>query len=659
MTKGRLKILLPIAISAPLDYWGAGELMVGQMVMVPFGRKQLIGVVWPGEPDPTLPDEKVREILEILPDPPLPQPLIQLIEFMASYYIQPLGLVAKLALFMPAKLKKPPKINPFSYHINQHILPNPSQQLAIDSINQHINDQKFQPICLHGITGSGKTLVYCHAILCAWQMGKNAMVLIPEIAQTFNIAKQLGEFLGINPPIWHSNISIAQKRALYNGLTTKNLPIIIGARSALCLPMDNIGVIIVDEEHDGNYKQSQGIRYYARDMAIKLAQLHQCPVVLGSATPSCETMIQAMAGQYKYIALDTRVGKAELPNITLVDMRNDILKRDHYLSPTFIQQLDIMLDKGRQSLVFLNRRGFAPLLLCKHCGHRYECPDCSSFLAMHKKPARLECGLCAHTMPVPQFCAQCQSSDGLIGFGVGVEKISEEILSHFPNARIAIASSDTMNGDTDWQLLYQKSQNNQLDIIIGTQIMTKGHNFPLCDFVGIVSADALLSNPDPRAMERAFQIMQQVIGRAGRQFGGAQAIIQTYNPEDSLLQAIAQYDNEQFIKQELSRRHYSQMPPFARLCAIIISGADAQKTLNIARQLAQQAPKIDEYQLLGPAPAPIFTLRGQYRYRFLVKCPRNLKIHHFMQAWIQCFPPQWRHFQGVQIEIDIDPQDFF
>ncbi len=659
----RIKILLPLPmISAALDYYSEEEYPQGSFVQVPFGRGKYIGIVWHGAIDKDLALNKLKYIIKKFECPPMPMPTMQLIEFMAGYYIQPLGAILKLSLVLPEyfnKMPNPPAIPNYFIEGISSIKTEQDQDTAIATINANITKHQFCVHSLEGITGSGKTLVFLHAIRHAWQMGRNVMVLVPEIALTHNFIRQFKDFFGAEPPVWHSDIAVSLKKKYFGQIIFKQTPIVFGARSAMSLPLDNIGLIILDEEHDIHYKQNQGLRYYARDMAIKLAQYHQASVVLASATPSMETKMNALSKIFVECVLKSRINQANLPKISIIDMKKYTLAKDNFLSPPMIDAISAVLAKGKQALVFLNKRGYAPLYLCQKCGFKVECTACDSFLTHHKSPNRLECGVCAAKYPIPLSCSACGADDSMMAFGPGIEKIAEECQSRYPNARIAVVSSDNINDDEDWSELIAKILKHEIDIIVGTQLLAKGHHFPNLNFVGIVSADSLFCNPDPRALERAFQLLQQVIGRAGRMGDESDALIQSYSPQEPLLLDLANQRIQNFYIGELHRRERGELPPFARMASIIISGKNEKNTMKFAQNLGALAPKIDGFQLLGPAQAPIYKIRHNFRLRFLLKCPKKLRVQNFIYDWINNCPFDWRAVNGIKIEIDIDPQDFY
>lgn len=528
------------------------------------------------------------------------------------------------------------------------------QQAAADQICGHVDAEEFAVTLLDGVTGSGKTEVYFEAIAAALKQGRQALVLLPEIALSAQWLARFEARFGVLPVEWHSDLPTRQRRAIWRATAFGQVKVMVGARSALFLPFDNLGVIIVDEEHEQAYKQEDGVAYHARDMAVVRAHIENIPVVLASATPSLESVENANRGRYEVAHLKARHGGALMPEVQLVDLRRDKPERGRWLSPPLVSALHETLKAGEQSLLFLNRRGYAPLTLCRTCGHRMECPNCTAWLIEHRLFGNLQCHHCGLSAPKPLKCPSCVSEDSFVASGPGVERLAEEVLERFPEARFQIASSDTLTGPAAAAEFVRSMQDGEVDIIIGTQIVAKGHHFPLLTLVGVVDADLGLVGGDLRASERTFQLLHQVAGRAGREERPGRVMLQTHEPDAPVMQALVEGDREGFMRQEAAARKAAGMPPFGRLVAIIVSGPDATAADDAARQIGRAAPNAKDVLVLGPAPAPLTLLRGRHRRRLLVKTTRTLNVQKLMHDWIGPlkFP------NAVRVSVDVDPYSF-
>ncbi len=526
--------------------------------------------------------------------------------------------------------------------------------------SQHIiNRQKedaYKCILLEGITGSGKTEVYFEAIAQALShQDAQVLVLVPEIALTAQWLDRFRERFGTAPVIWHSQMSPAQRRRAWWATIRGEARVIVGARSALFLPLKNLKLLIVDEEHSQTFKQDEGVMYNGRDMAVVRAMQADCPVVLASATPSLETLINAESGKYDWLYLGERHGPAQLPHMSSVDLRLHKLKAGSWISEPLCLALKENYARGEQSLLYLNRRGYAPLTLCRTCGHRMECPHCSAWLVAHHKFNRLECHHCGFNRKRPEKCPNCDDHDSLVECGPGVERVAEEIQTIFPDARLAVMSSDEISSPASLKLMIDAIEKHQVDFIIGTQIVTKGYHFPMLTLVGVVDADLGMSGADPRAAERTWQQLEQVAGRAGRAEHAGHVIFQTYQPDHPVLQALISGDKDQFLEREVAARETQNLPPFGKLASLILSGPDKNKVINVAKQLSKLAPRHNDITVLGPVPAPLSYLRGNYRYRFLVKAKLSINIQNEIRKWLDKIASN----RGVRIQIDIDPYSFY
>lgn len=530
----------------------------------------------------------------------------------------------------------------------------PEQQKAVGILRDAVTRKEFQTCLLDGVTGSGKTEVYFEAIAAALEQGRCSLVLLPEISLTFQFLQRFEKRFGCAPALWHSGLSAGERRRTWRGVATGKVPVLVGARSALFLPWRNLGVIVVDEEHDAGFKQEEGVIYNARDMAVVRAQLAGATAVLASATPSLETYVNAKEGRYLSAQLPNRHGVAQMPDLTLVDMRANPPPRGHWLAPSLVEGLRDALEKNGQGLLYLNRRGYAPLTLCRACGYRYACPDCDSWLVEHRFRRELHCHQCGMQRPVPDKCDSCGEADHLTACGPGVERITEEVAGLFPDKSVTILSSDMAGGTTGMTDALARITRGETDIIVGTQIIAKGHHFPKLAFVGVVDADLGLGNGDLRAAERTYQMLSQVAGRAGREYIQGAALLQSYMPDHPVLQALISGDRDAFLAREIEMREMANMPPFGRLAGIVISAGDLSTLQPYLRALAAAVPIDPKIRVLGPAPAPIGRIRGQYRFRFLVQAKKKQPIQGFIHRWLNSVPKPTK----VKYSIDIDPYSF-
>lgn len=514
---------------------------------------------------------------------------------------------------------------------------------------------------LDGVTGSGKTEVYFAAIAAALARKRQVLVLLPEIALTMQFLERFQVRFGHPPALWHNALSDAERRSYWRGVARGDIRVLVGARSALFLPWSELGLIVVDEEHDTSFKQEDGVIYNARDMAVLRAQCADCPIILSSATPSLESINNVRRGRYHLHRLPSRYGDASMPQVRLVDMRQNPPARGSWLSPLLIDALTATHTRGAQSLLFLNRRGFAPLVLCRTCGHRYACALCDAWMVEHRGRAQILCHHCGARAPRPRECAECGTADTLVACGPGVERIEHEVRALFPSLSVCLLSSDHVASPAQMVDWLGAIEEGTIDIIIGTQILAKGHHFPYLGFVGVIDADLGLNNGDLRASERTYQLLSQVAGRSGRAQILGEVMMQTYMPTHPVMQALRQIGTgdglaarDAFIACELAARESTMMPPYGRLAALIISGADADATLAFARHLRTQMPHHDAIQVFGPAPAPITRLRNRYRHRFLIKAVPDAPLHGFLRHWLaDCHPPS-----SIKLAIDVDPYSF-
>jgi primosomal protein N' (replication factor Y) len=531
----------------------------------------------------------------------------------------------------------------------------PDQLRAGEHLRDAVKKREFSVALLDGVTGSGKTEAYFEGVAEALSAGTQVLILLPEIALTVQFLDRFAARFGCRPLEWHSDLSDRERRRVYRAVLSGEARVVAGARSALFLAFAKLGFIVVDEEHEQAYKQEDGVIYHARDMAVVRARLENCPIVLSSATPSLETYINARSGKYEWLKLAHRYGAADMPAVKLIDLRKDAGEPGTYLSPPLRAALVETLAAGEQALLFLNRRGYAPLTLCKLCGHKETCRNCSAWMVEHRYRKRLVCHHCAFETAIPERCPKCGAEGALVACGPGVERIEEEFRASFPDARIAIASSDTFAGPAQAQAVIRALAQGDVDVLIGTQIVAKGHHFPQLTLAGIIDADLGGSVGDPRAAERSFQLLHQVAGRSGRGEKPGQVLIQTRNPEDPVMQALARGSRDDFLEQEARTRERNLTPPFARLAAIILSGADAERVHDTGRALALAAPKVRRLSVWGPAPAFYQVLRGKTRERLLVQAEKTIDIQAYLRAWLASVKIP----AGVRLAVDIDPVSFF
>lgn len=530
------------------------------------------------------------------------------------------------------------------------------QAVAGTALREAVKIGGYQPFLLDGITGSGKTEVYFEAIAetLAKDPDAQVLVLLPEIALTQAVLERFEARFGAAPAPWHSGLSQVQRRRTWREVAHGRARIVTGARSALFLPFAKLGLIIVDEEHDSSYKQEDGVTYHARDMAVMRAKQEQATIILASATPALETMVNAEAGRYTRLKLSARPGTAKLPEISLVDMRSNTPDKGNWLSPILSKALESTHAAGEQSLLFLNRRGYAPLVICKACGERLKSPGTESWLTEHRYTGRLVCHLTGWSMAKPDKCPMCGAKDSLMGVGPGVERVAEEVRVLLPDAKVEIFSSDTAKGGEAIRDLVERMAAGEIDVMVGTQIVAKGHNFPNLTLVGVVDADSGLTGGDLRAGERTYQLLSQVAGRAGRAERPGRALVQTYQPDNPAMIALAAGDRDGFLQIEREVRAELGLPPFGRMAALILSATDANMAKQIGLMAGESAPHGEGITVYGPAPAPIAMLRGRHRLRFLITAPRNTDLSAYMAAWLKVLKLP----NAARVSADIDPYSF-
>ena len=719
----RVRLLVLNAALGPLDYRlpEGIDAPPGSVVVAPLGPRKVTGIVWdegrlPGE---AIAFERLRPILEVLPVPPLPEPLRRLIEWTADYYCAPLASVARMALASGGALGGPATmteyrltgaetagrltaqrkaalealageqgtmrelaaragvsegvlrgmagaglLEPVTVQIDRRYpAANPDfhrpdlsaeQRAVADRLVAAVEARAFVPFLLDGVTGSGKTETYFEPVAAAIRQGRQVLVLLPEIALTENFLARFEARFGAKPVLWHSSLKSTERRRAWRAIADGSAQVVVGARSALFLPYAKLGLIVVDEAHEISFKQDDGVRYNARDVAVMRARFEGLPVILASATPALESLHMAAQGIYAKLNLPSRFGGASLPRVSLVNLTEEKPGSQRWLAGPLVEALRDRLAKGEQSLLFLNRRGYAPLTLCRNCGHRFKCPSCSAWLVEHRLSARLACHHCGFETRVPEACPECGESDCLVACGPGVERIAAEVAELFPEARVAVATSDTLNTPDRAAQFIAEAEGKAIDIIIGTQLVTKGFHFPDLTLVGVVDADLGLEGGDLRAGERTFSQIAQVAGRAGRGAKPGEVLIQTRHPDAPVIEALANGDRDAFYAAETEARRDAGAPPFGRWAAIILSSEDEKEAREAAVRLDDVRPHLSDVQILGPAPAPLALLRGRYRYRFLVNARRSANLQAMLRDWIGGvkFAP------GVRVGVDIDPYSF-
>ncbi|WP_460451949.1 primosomal protein N' [Alsobacter sp. SYSU BS001988] len=531
----------------------------------------------------------------------------------------------------------------------------PTQQEAADALGEAVRSASFSVTLLEGVTGSGKTEVYFEAVAAAIRAGRQSLIMLPEIALTAQFLARFEARFGVRPAEWHSGVAGRRRERTHAAVASGEALVVAGARSALFLPFRVLGLVIVDEEHEHAYKQEDGVHYHARDMAVVRGRIEGAPVVLASATPSIESRVNAEQGRYRHLRLPGRFGGRAMPDLTAVDMRRDGPSRGRWLSPRLVAAVRETLERGEQALLYLNRRGYAPLTLCNACGHRFQCPNCTAWLVEHRFRRALVCHHCGHVERRPDACPECGAVDSLAACGPGVERLAEEVAEAFPQARSLVLSSDFPGGTERLKRELEAVAAGDFQIVVGTQLVAKGHNFPKLSLVGVVDADLGLASGDPRAGERTFQVLQQVTGRAGRGDTTGRALLQTFQPDHPVMRALLSGDAERFYREEIAMRRAAGLPPFGRLAAVVVSAADRAAAEGHARALARCAPGHPEVIVLGPAEAPIAVVRGRHRFRMLVKTAREFPMQDWLRGWLAAGP---KITGNTRVQVDVDPMSF-
>lgn len=642
-----VRVLLPLVKLFPLDYIVPDnmKLIKGDLVIVSFRKKEITGIVWEQAFNSNI--SKLKTIITKL-NFNFNSALLSLINKTAEYYLTELGSIAKLTL--PMDIAIPPR------KIIKQLLPG---NFTLANLSQDQNKaleglkSSPKPSVIKGVTGSGKTEIYFHLIAQYLTKGLQVLILLPEIALSTQVIKHFEARFGFTPAIWNSSVSKAKKKATLHGILSEDIKVIIGARSSLFLPYSNLGLIIIDEEHDISYKQEEGVFYHARDMAVLRANLSNIKIVLCSATPSIETIYNAQLGKYSLIELNNRYKEALMPDIEIIDMKQEKLLPNSWLSPSLITAINETLIKKEQVLLFLNRRGYCPLVLCKKCGYKFTCPNCSSWLVLHSFSKKMECHHCSFVSRIHTSCPECSSSDSLTFCGPGIERIEEEIKCLFPTNKVGLMSKDQILKPEKIKELLHKMENQEIEILIGTQIITKGYHFPNLTLVGVIDADFGFSGGDLRSSERTFQLLHQVGGRAGRENKSGKVYLQTYYPDNIVLNTLKNKDEDHFINLEIENRREANMPPFTKMASIILSGKQEAKLLKFAKIIVAAAP-ISQARILGPARAIMSKLGGHYRYRILIIADKKFNLQKYLYQWRESIKIP----ATIRFKIDIDPQNF-
>jgi primosomal protein N' (replication factor Y) (superfamily II helicase) len=562
--------------------------------------------------------------------------------------------LAKLGALVTVSLPADPPIPVPDPDVPRMMALDTEQRLAADTLIEKVRANGFSVTVIDGVTGAGKTEVYFEAAAEALRHGRQVLILVPEIALSGPFLARFEARFGVRPMEWHSDLAPPLRRRTWRAIVEGRIQVLIGARSALFLPFPDLGLIIVDEEHESAFKQDDGVAYQGRDMAVVRARLGKIPAILVSATPSLETVTNIARGRYGVVPLKARHGGASLPSVVPIDMRSNGPERGRWVAPELVRAIIASLGRGEQAMLFLNRRGYAPLTLCRSCGHRLECPNCSAWLVEHRLTQRLQCHHCGYVAGRPSECRECGSVDSFVPSGPGVERLAEEIYDRFPDARVQIASSDTLSGPSAATEFTRAVRAGEVDIIIGTQVVAKGHHFPLLTTVGVVDADLGLAGGDLRAAERTYQLLHQVAGRAGREERAGTVYLQTHQPENPVMRALIEWDRDGFLAEESRAREAAGMPPFGRLVALIVSARDAAPADEAARLLARAAPRFSDVQVLGPAPAPLSLLRGRHRRRLLLKAGRSVNVQRIVRDWLNSVKLP----SAARVSVDVDPYGF-
>lgn len=712
-------VMVGVAVEGPYSYRVPAGMVVtrGSIVAVPLGPRLTLGVVW-GSPKDDFAHNRLKDIAYAYEVPPLSEELLKLVEWVARYTLAPPGQVLRAVLrssealeapkpvvafrrtgfepekLTPARLRvldvlnddmawpKPALIGAAGVSVSVIegleragaverlemapppivLSPDPDSAIATLNVEQQaaleqitaLDPHAFGVALLDGVTGGGKTEVFFEAVADTLRAGRQALILLPEIALTHTFLERFTKRFGTRPAEWHSDMTPVQRGKVWRGVLDGTVRAVVGARSALFLPFRELGMLVLDEEHDGAYKQAEGVNYHARDMAVVRAHLANARVILSSATPSVETRNNANVGRYAHVLLTSRFAEAAMPNITTIDMRVDGPEKGQWIAPQLAREVFAAIERGEQALLFLNRRGYAPLTLCRACGHQYQCPDCSAWMVEHRFRGVLMCHHCGHEVRTPKVCGKCGEADTLTAVGPGIERVAEEAAARFPDARRVILSSD-MGSNAQLRDRFAEIEKGEFDLIIGTQLVSKGHHFEKLSVVGVLDADLGLAHGDPRAAEKTFQILTQVAGRAGRASRTGKAFLQTYHPDHPVMKAMVSGDREAFYAHELMAREAGGLPPFGRLAALIVSANEHDAAMGFAKKLLSAAPMADGVKLFGPADAPVAMVRGRHRVRLLAQSGKDFDLSGYVRFWLGSAE---KVTGNLRVQVDIDPMSF-
>jgi primosomal protein N' (replication factor Y) len=630
------------------------EISTGDILIIPYKKTTRFGIVIQVDVIPDIPLQKIRDIISKTNLPPISAKQLNFTTKAAEYYLGPLSSFFKMIL--PLKNLKDnlslPADTTNSYEVQLNNLSLP-QQVAFSEISSGF--LTCNTVLFQGVTGSGKTEVYFHLINdFLKEPDAQILIMLPEIVLADTLVQKFAKQFNITPVIWHSSVTPAKKRKNWLRIVSGDAKVIIGARSALFLPFKKLKLVVVEEEHDQSYKQEEGIVYNARDMAILKGAIENIKVLLVSATPSIETYVNVLQNKYKIVKLTTRYLDVLLPTIEIADLKKKSSSNIKWLSDKLLTEIRATLAKNEQVLLFLNRRGYAPLTLCNACGHRFSCKNCSAWMVEHKAKKKLECHYCGNFMAIPRSCPECKCDSSIVACGPGVERINEEINELFPDSKTIIITKDSTHNPTQTNEIFQKIINNEVNVIIGTQLIAKGHHFPALSLVGVIDADLGLVGGDLRAAEKTYQLLEQVSGRAGREITKSKAIIQTYFPNSQIIKAIAEHDQEKFYLNEIAKRKANNMPPFAKFALLYISDASMAKARDFANFLIKNRPYAATIEVYGPTEGHPFKIRQKYRYKILIHTAKEINIQKFMRNWLE----QVKVPSSIFLKIDIDPYNF-
>ena len=651
----KIPVLFPKIFDHPFTYKSeiTEKLNSGDFVKAPFGSNEITGVVWPHE-QKTEKKFKIKKILRKMNAKNLNSSMIKFISWFSKYNLVPLGMSLKMCLLNKDVVEKDYNKEFLKFKIKKNrkkFLLNSEQKKSL--IFMKSAGDNYNVTVLEGVAGSGKTLVYFERIKDIINKGFQALILLPEIALTNQFSERFEEFFNAKPAIWHSGTTKKNKSIIWKGITEGKIKIVIGARSSLFLPFKNLGIIVVDEEHDVSYKQDEGVSYNARDMAITRASLENIPINLITSIPSIETYNNIVNKKYRITKIKKRYKEASLPKIEIINLNSEILNKGSWIANKTISKVNQYLDKGDQVLFFLNRRGYAPFAICKNCGHKFECPNCTVNLNFHKKLNKLLCHYCGYKSSLSRICKEKEKCNVLF-CGPGVERIFFELKEIYPNKEIEIFSSDTLEKVKNTSKLLKKVEKKKIDILVGTQLMSKGFHFPKLNCIVVVDSNFSSHGYDLRSAEKNVQLYHQLAGRAGREGNTSTIYFQTYTPDDEILLNISKNDPHAFLQRELTLRKDKKLPPFYRLISLIISGKNEFLVMQFATNIKSKLPKKNEVNILGPVLAPIAKLRKKYRCRILIRYPKNL----FIQKYLSQSLNKIKITPGIKLEVDVDPINF-